>query len=108
MIGVLDELGVDRVKLVGHDWGGGAAFALGLRYPERISRMVPINTIPPWPGATNVRTMLPLGRIWYTIVLALPGTSRLAQRHIPWFLGLGGRRDLFSAEEGEVYAQQLR
>src|ERR1700710_1755457 len=41
VVGVLDALGVDRVNLVGHDWGGVIGFLLCLEHPDRISRFVP-------------------------------------------------------------------
>ena len=34
VLAVLDELGLDRVKLVGHDWGGWIGFLLCLREPQ--------------------------------------------------------------------------
>ena len=37
VLAVLDELGIERVKLVGHDWGGWIGFLLALRAPHRVS-----------------------------------------------------------------------
>ena len=36
-IALLDALGLDRVRLVGHDWGAWAAMLAALRAPERFS-----------------------------------------------------------------------
>jgi pimeloyl-ACP methyl ester carboxylesterase len=41
----LDLVGVERVKLVVHDWGA-AALAFAIRHPERIERLVVINAVP--------------------------------------------------------------
>lgn len=41
----LDMLGVERVKLVVHDWGS-AALAFAIRHPERVERLVVINAVP--------------------------------------------------------------
>jgi 4,5:9,10-diseco-3-hydroxy-5,9,17-trioxoandrosta-1(10),2-diene-4-oate hydrolase len=38
--GLLDELGIDRVHLVGNSLGGGTAVRFALRFPERAGRLV--------------------------------------------------------------------
>ena len=38
LIGILDALDVDRVRLVGHDWGSAICWHTLLRHPERIDR----------------------------------------------------------------------
>jgi 4,5:9,10-diseco-3-hydroxy-5,9,17-trioxoandrosta-1(10),2-diene-4-oate hydrolase len=38
--GLLDELGIDRVHLVGNSLGGGTAMRFALRFPERVGRLV--------------------------------------------------------------------
>jgi len=38
--GLLDELGIGRVHLVGNSLGGGTAMRFALRFPERVSRLV--------------------------------------------------------------------
>jgi pimeloyl-ACP methyl ester carboxylesterase len=64
----LDELEVERVKLVVHDWGAvGLAFAQ--RLPERVERVVIINAVPFLPGYRWHRT----ARVWRT-----PGLGELA------------------------------
>jgi pimeloyl-ACP methyl ester carboxylesterase len=45
----LDHLGVARVRLVVHDWGG-VGLALAQAEPERIERLVVVNTVPLLPG----------------------------------------------------------
>lgn len=62
--GFLDFVGVERVRLVVHDWGAvGLAFAQ--RRPARIERLVVINAVPLLPGYRWHRT----ARIWRTPVL---------------------------------------
>ena len=43
LIALADALGIGRFTLVGHDWGGAAAWAAALAHPERIARLVIIN-----------------------------------------------------------------
>ncbi len=64
----LDELEVERVQLVVHDWGAvGLAFAQ--RLPERVERLVIINAVPLLPGYRWHR----MARVWRT-----PGLGELA------------------------------
>jgi pimeloyl-ACP methyl ester carboxylesterase len=59
---LLDHLGIDRVKLVVHDWGAAVGLAFAQRNPERIERIALINGVPLFP-AQDVRWHL-LGRLW--------------------------------------------
>ncbi|MEM7656175.1 MAG: alpha/beta hydrolase [Bacteroidota bacterium] len=43
MIALLDELGIEQFRLVGHDWGGAVAQEMVRLIPERISRLGLIN-----------------------------------------------------------------
>ena len=71
VLAVLDELGLERVKLVGHDWGGWIGFLLCLRAPQRFERFFALNILPPWVSA---RAMAPhLWRFWYQWLVLSPG-----------------------------------
>ncbi|HEX4751358.1 MAG TPA: alpha/beta hydrolase [Solirubrobacterales bacterium] len=71
VLAVLDELGLERVKLVGHDWGGWIGFLLCLRAPQRFERYLALNILTPW---VNQRAAFPqLWRFWYQLVIAAPG-----------------------------------
>lgn len=48
VLAVLDELGLGRVKLIGHDWGGWIGYLLGLRAPERFERYLALGILTPW------------------------------------------------------------
>ena len=61
--GVLDRLGVDRVILVGHSWGGLLALTFALDYPHRVAGLVVIAPpTHPWLGQTT----------WLYSVFAIP------------------------------------
>ena len=51
---LLDELGVDRVHLVGNSLGGGTAVRFALRYPERAGRLVLMG-----PGGLSLNVFAP-------------------------------------------------
>ncbi|KRE40433.1 alpha/beta fold hydrolase [Knoellia sp. Soil729] len=40
VLGLADELGAERIDLVGHDWGGVLAWEFAARHPERLHRLV--------------------------------------------------------------------
>lgn len=48
-IAVLDAAGVDRAHVVGHDWGGGVAWALAWTRPDRVASLTAVST--PHPAA---------------------------------------------------------
>jgi len=73
LLALLDELGLRRVKLVGHDWGGWLGFLLCLREPERFERYFSLNILPPW---TSMKAMAPhLWRFWYQWLISSPGVG---------------------------------
>lgn len=43
----MDQLGVGRASLIGNSMGGGIAWAFALAYPERVDKLVLIDSIPP-------------------------------------------------------------
>jgi len=76
----LDELAIERVSMVVHDWGAvGLAFAQ--RHPERIERLVIINAVPFLPGYRWHRT----ARLWRTRgigELAMGATNAFTLEHL--------------------------
>jgi pimeloyl-ACP methyl ester carboxylesterase len=46
----LEELEIDRIKLVAHDWGAGGGLVYAQRHPERIERLVLIDALPLFGG----------------------------------------------------------
>jgi pimeloyl-ACP methyl ester carboxylesterase len=44
LVGLLDELKIEKAIFVGHDWGGFVVWQLPLRHPERVAGVVGINT----------------------------------------------------------------
>ncbi len=40
---LIEALGAERAIVVGHDWGGAAAWLLAMRHPERVERLVVMN-----------------------------------------------------------------
>ena len=44
ILALADALGLDRFALVGHDWGGAVAWAMGLRGEPRVTRLAIVNS----------------------------------------------------------------
>ena len=74
--GVLDALGIDRVNLVGHDWGGVIGFLVCLNHTERVERYVPMNTGHVWPTLSIKGVPKQLGAMAYQGLLASPVLGR--------------------------------
>lgn len=81
VLALLDELGVQRAKLAGHDWGGWIGFLLALRAPKRFERYLALNIAPPFmPPRADPGAALAAFRLWYQVLLAGP-VGAVAMRH---------------------------
>jgi pimeloyl-ACP methyl ester carboxylesterase len=107
-VALLDALGLDRVALAGHDWGGYTAFLLAIAHPERVERLVVFGAPHPW-ARRSARLVASLWRTWYVAAIASPLGPDLAAHpgFVPWFIRLGGRRHVFSDADAAIYARRL-
>ncbi|WP_156365153.1 alpha/beta fold hydrolase [Sciscionella sediminilitoris] len=71
VLALLDELGLSRVLLIGHDWGGWIGHLLALRAPDRISGLLALNIAHPWQSPATLRRHL--WRFAYQPVVAFAG-----------------------------------
>jgi pimeloyl-ACP methyl ester carboxylesterase len=109
VVGLLDAMGLERVKLIGHDWGGFAGFLLCLDNPGRVERFLVLNVIHPWPQR-RARGLLESWRLLYQVPLSAP---LIGPRTTRW-TGYVGRvlrsagPGVFSDEEIEAFEAPLR
>ena len=71
VIGLIDHFGAKQSAIVGHDWGAGVAWAVAMKHPERVSRLVilqvPIAAV--WRANMSLRQLL---RSWYMFFFQIP------------------------------------
>jgi pimeloyl-ACP methyl ester carboxylesterase len=84
VLNLMDAMGLERVKLLAHDWGGWIGFILCVRAPERFSRYVALNIPHLW-ARTGPRLLLNIWRFWYMVVIATP-LGRWLLRNRPGFV----------------------
>jgi pimeloyl-ACP methyl ester carboxylesterase len=109
VLAVLDELGLERVKLIGHDWGGWIGFLAGLRAPQRFERFLALNIVPPWANIRN--TAAHAWRFWYQMVILAPGLGYRLHRRGDFvakvLVGGSVRREAWSPAEVRAFADNL-
>jgi pimeloyl-ACP methyl ester carboxylesterase len=108
-IALLDALGIDRVKLIGHDWGGYAGFLMCLLAPERVERYLATNIVHPWPKP-SARGLLDIWRLSYQLPLVAPllGPRVTRKRGFIKFMLNGAKKGVFSDDELEAFEAPLR
>jgi pimeloyl-ACP methyl ester carboxylesterase len=108
-IALLDELGIDKVKLIGHDWGGYAGFLICLLWPERVERYLATNIIHPWPRP-SARGLLDLWRVSYQLPMVLPfiGPRVTRKRGFVRSFMNGSKKGVFTDDELEAFEAPLR
>ena len=108
VLALLGALELDRVRLVGHDWGGWIGFLISLRTPERIRRFVALNIPTPY-ADRDPRTFAAMWRFWYMVVVASPAGPRLIQGNfIERLFVRSVKPDAMSPDERRAFVDVLR
>jgi pimeloyl-ACP methyl ester carboxylesterase len=111
VLALFDALGLERVFLIGHDWGGYAGFLLCLREPDRVERYVAVNEPHPW-LRPSPHDAVHGWRFWYQPVLAAPAAGAWLLRNRPAFvkrlIRAWSATDVWTEQELEIYADRLR
>ena len=107
-LALLDALGLDRVNVIGHDWGGNTSFLLALHHPERVRALVLCNAPAPW-VRPSARLVLGAWRAWYVPALAAPVLGPRLARNGPFLhLIARGQHGTRAPADDPVYAERLR
>lgn len=87
IVALLDVLGLDHVRLAGHDWGGFTGFLLCLDHPERFTHFAVAGMAHPWvqreSGAGAALKLL--RRLAYMGLIASPVLGKQVVRRVPAF-----------------------
>jgi pimeloyl-ACP methyl ester carboxylesterase len=111
IVKLLDALGLERVRLMGHDWGGWCGYIICLRHPERVERYLALNIPPPW-GKIDLRSLIALPRFAYQWFLASPLGPRVLRSRpgfVRWFIrGFSPRKESWTEEDLNQFAHALQ
>ncbi len=113
VVALLDVLEIDRVHLIGHDWGALIGFLLCFEQPERVRSFMSIAI--PHPYIRFTPKAVPAFRhLWFQYVVATPGLGprllssgrqRLVRRIIR---GFSSPRTTWRDDDLDVYAERMR
>lgn len=112
VLALLDELGIERTRLLGHDWGGWVSWLLALEHAERIERFATLDIAPPWPGKLSASRMAAFAAFaTYQYIVASPvlGVRALRSRRFVHgaIRGGSGGQLRWTEEELDAYAEQF-
>ena len=83
LVGLLDALNIDRVRLVAHDWGAVIGWRLVLAHPQRIERYVALSV--GHPNAYGQGGISQKLRGYYIVLLQLRGIIEFLVTRFNWF-----------------------
>ncbi len=109
VVAVCGELGLERIRFVGHDWGCWFGFLLCLEHPELVDRALLMSAPHPWPPppAPDLETIGRFASLAYQAALAAPATPRRAKAALFRFLMQSGHAARFEPDELEAYLAPL-
>ncbi|GAB4538489.1 MAG: alpha/beta hydrolase [Anaerolineales bacterium] len=109
VIGLLDHFGIQKVKLVGHDWGAAVAWTVALNHPERVEKLAILNV--PHPDVMTrfiLRNAAQRKKSWYIYFFQIPFLpewilSRNDFRNLARMLVGSGKKGTFTREDISAY-----
>ena len=101
LVGTLDALGVEKVKLIGHDWGAVLSWQFCMAHPERVERYAALSVGHPTAYAKGPLEQKIKG--YYVFLIQLRGFIEWALRAGHWWLF----RTIVRHAECDYYIQRL-
>jgi len=84
LVALLDLLQIDKVRLVGHDWGAVIGWKLALQHPKRVERYIAVSV--GHPAAYAAAGLAQKIRGYYVLLIQLRGIIEWLCRAGDWFL----------------------
>lgn len=114
VMGLIRAFGEEKAIIVGHDWGGGIAWAFAADYPQATEKLIVMNCPHPGPFQKHLRSnWRQLRRSWYMFFFQIPwlpefGIRINARRFVDQaFRGMAIRKEAFPDEELKKYADAI-
>lgn len=111
VLGLIEQSGLERVNLVGHDWGGAVAWWIATFYPDYLNKLVILNIPHPSVFLQNIRSNpRQLVKSWYMMFFQLPWLPEALSSMNDFYawkymLRETSRHGTFSDEELERYVE---
>jgi pimeloyl-ACP methyl ester carboxylesterase len=83
LVAILDALEIDRVRLVGHDWGAAVAWLFAALQPDRVERLVAMSVGHP---AAQRRSIADREKAWYMLLFQFEGVAEQLLMRDDWRL----------------------
>jgi len=111
LLALLDHEGIERTKILAHDWGGYASFLLAMDHPERVERMVVLDVPPPVQPPPSLRLLaLPIALLYQLPIVTLG--ARLFERstfYVRTLIKFGSGPDVkWTDEELDIFATRFQ
>ena len=109
VLALMDAMGLDKVLLVGHDWGGFVGYRMVLAAPERFDGYLVMNMAHPW---QTPKTILP--HFWRFLAYQpfVASIGKFLQTRTPYLerviFGFGPKAHRVRPADARVYAERFR
>lgn len=103
VIGILDKLSLDKVHLIGHDWGASLSWQLAKYYPHRLETLTVLSV--GYPGNSGWSSMDQREKSWYFYLFLQEGLAEKTFADYNWKFG---KEMLKSHENREFILERLQ
>lgn len=83
VVALMDYLGIEKARVIGHDWGAVTGWVFAGHYPERVKCYVAMSVGHPRAYRSNIEQLL---RGWYTVLFQIPYVAEQSIRAFDWLL----------------------
>jgi pimeloyl-ACP methyl ester carboxylesterase len=108
-VALLDELGIERAHVMGHDWGAWTGFLLATGAPERLHSLLALSILHPW--QPKGKAAMNAWRFAYQVPLATPILGERLQREPSFTVRVlksgWGPRETFDDAAADLFAAAM-